>query len=135
MTLNEAPGVTGTLADTLAAAPPSTVPAAPPCPPSATIVTKQMSAGTVAAPAWNPDVVDANNEIGAALADPIRPQVDTPAATTATPNALPIRFALVRTTRLHVSEESGHANRSLVPRVAMHLRCISRMRRSSREHC
>ena len=44
-----------------------------PWPPSAVIVTKQIPAGTVAASAWNPGVLDENRVMGAAPAgaDPI----------------------------------------------------------------
>ena len=50
----------------------SPVPFAPPSPPSAEIVTKQMSAGT-ATLAVNPGVSDENNVVGAPLAEPDRP--------------------------------------------------------------
>jgi hypothetical protein len=49
-TLSEAPGVTGARAVTVVATPPASPEAlAPPCAPSALMVTKQIPAGTVAA--------------------------------------------------------------------------------------
>jgi hypothetical protein len=101
MTLSEPLGVTGTRAVTVAAAPPAIAGFDPPCPPSAVIVTKQISAGTVAAPACNPGVVDANNEIGAALAEQLRDQIVSPAAKTATPETRQTRLMLVFTCPPH----------------------------------